>query len=53
MSKEVAGSLVVHVLDDGVGGAVPCGGSGLCGLRDHLVALGGTFDVGPALAGAR
>jgi PAS domain S-box-containing protein len=49
--EEEGGSLVVQVLDDGVGGAVLDGGSGLRGLRDRLVALGGSFEVRPRPAG--
>jgi signal transduction histidine kinase len=37
--------LCLSVVDDGVGGADPNGGSGLIGLRDRVEALGGTFDV--------
>jgi signal transduction histidine kinase len=37
--------LVVEVRDDGVGGAVIDGGSGLRGLRDRITALGGTFHI--------
>jgi signal transduction histidine kinase len=36
--------LLVEVSDDGVGGADP-NGSGLAGLRDRVVALGGEFEV--------
>ena len=38
------GTLVVHVRDDGVGGAQP-GGSGLTGLTDRLATLDGQLDV--------
>jgi signal transduction histidine kinase len=37
--------LVVEVRDDGVGGAVIDGGSGLRGLQDRITALGGTFHI--------
>src|SRR5215207_3204982 len=37
--------LVVHVADDGVGGADPARGSGLRGLADRVEALGGTLWV--------
>ena len=37
--------LVVEVLDDGVGGADPTGGSGLAGLRKRVAALDGTLSV--------
>jgi len=39
------GALMVTVADDGIGGADPASGSGLRGLRDRTVALGGTFDL--------
>jgi signal transduction histidine kinase len=43
------GSLRVSVRDDGVGGAVRGGGSGLVGLTDRVEALGGTISlVSPA-----
>jgi PAS domain S-box-containing protein len=35
----------VEVTDDGVGGADESGGSGLCGLRDRVEALGGHLTV--------
>jgi signal transduction histidine kinase len=35
----------LSVVDDGVGGADPSGGSGLIGLKDRVEALGGTIDV--------
>jgi signal transduction histidine kinase len=38
------GALVVHVRDDGVGGAQP-DGNGLLGLRDRLAVLDGQFRV--------
>jgi signal transduction histidine kinase len=41
-------TLCLSVADDGVGGAVPSGGSGLIGLKDRIEALGGTFDVASA-----
>ncbi|MFF0269784.1 sensor histidine kinase [Kribbella sp. NPDC004536] len=37
--------LVVRVVDDGIGGAAPRGGTGLTGLADRVAALGGTFQV--------
>ena len=37
--------LVVEVADDGVGGAVVGGGTGLRGLADRVEALGGRIDV--------
>jgi signal transduction histidine kinase len=39
------GRLVVEVLDDGVGGADPDGGSGLSGLHKRVAALDGTLTV--------
>jgi signal transduction histidine kinase len=39
------GRLLLSVSDDGVGGADPTRGSGLCGLADRIHALGGTFEV--------
>jgi signal transduction histidine kinase len=38
-------ALVVHVADDGAGGADLAGGSGLRGLADRVEALGGTLRV--------
>jgi signal transduction histidine kinase len=40
-----AGVLHLSVRDDGVGGAVPGGGSGLVGLADRVEALGGTIEI--------
>jgi signal transduction histidine kinase len=37
--------VVLAVIDDGVGGADPVGGSGLSGLRDRALALGGGLHV--------
>jgi signal transduction histidine kinase len=37
--------LIVEVRDDGVGGADPSTGTGLAGLADRVVALGGTMDL--------
>ncbi|MGH3117078.1 MAG: sensor histidine kinase, partial [Gaiellales bacterium] len=39
------GRLVVEVVDDGVGGADPAGGSGLRGLADRVEALDGRLRV--------
>jgi PAS domain S-box-containing protein len=39
------GTALVEVADDGVGGADPGGGSGLCGLRDRVEALDGRLVV--------
>jgi len=39
------GALHLSIVDDGVGGADPSGGSGLIGLKDRVEALGGTIDV--------
>jgi signal transduction histidine kinase len=40
-----AGTIVIVVSDDGVGGADPGKGSGLTGLADRIQTLGGTFRV--------
>jgi signal transduction histidine kinase len=37
--------LIVEITDDGIGGAVSAGGSGLRGLADRVEALGGRFTV--------
>jgi signal transduction histidine kinase len=37
--------IVVHVDDDGVGGAVPSAGGGLAGLADRVRAVGGRLRV--------
>jgi signal transduction histidine kinase len=48
------GALDVTVLDDGVGGANPAGGTGLRGLADRIEALGGCFELhSPCGAGTR
>jgi signal transduction histidine kinase len=39
------GSLVVEVVDDGIGGADPAGGSGLRGLSDRVASLGGRLSI--------
>jgi signal transduction histidine kinase len=39
------GTLSVEVLDDGIGGADPGGGSGLRGLEDRIFAVRGSFCV--------
>ena len=38
-------TVVVEVIDDGVGGADPARGTGLRGLTDRVTALGGRFSV--------
>jgi signal transduction histidine kinase len=38
-------TLVLEVMDDGIGGAVPAGGSGLRGLADRVEALGARLTV--------
>ncbi|BBY18136.1 GAF domain-containing protein [Mycolicibacterium litorale] len=43
--------LCVHVADDGIGGAVCRGGSGLLGLQDRVEALGGRLLVDSPLGG--
>jgi signal transduction histidine kinase len=46
--------LVLSIVDDGIGGADPSGGSGLTGLRDRIEALGGTFRIeSPPESGTR
>jgi signal transduction histidine kinase len=40
-----AGSLIVSVIDDGIGGADPSAGTGLAGLRARLDALDGDLDI--------
>lgn len=51
---ERAGRLHVEISDDGVGGAVLGGGTGLAGLADRVAALGGTFRLdSPSGAGTR
>jgi signal transduction histidine kinase len=40
-----ATALRLSVVDDGVGGADPAGGTGLLGLRDRVHALDGTLTV--------
>jgi signal transduction histidine kinase/CHASE3 domain sensor protein len=48
------GVLRVEISDDGVGGALAAGGSGLVGLRDRVTALSGNLDVeSPAGGGTR
>ena len=37
--------LRLSVTDDGIGGADPCGGSGLIGLKDRVEALGGNIRL--------
>jgi signal transduction histidine kinase/putative methionine-R-sulfoxide reductase with GAF domain len=39
------GALTLSISDDGIGGADPCRGSGLIGLKDRVEALGGTISV--------
>jgi signal transduction histidine kinase len=46
-----AGSLVVVVEDDGVGGADPAGGTGLGGLITRVDALSGTLDITSPVGG--
>ncbi|NUR93566.1 MAG: two-component sensor histidine kinase, partial [Nonomuraea sp.] len=41
----VAGRLVLTIRDDGAGGALPSGGTGLRGLSDRVAAQGGRLDV--------
>jgi len=37
--------MLIHVHDDGRGGADPARGTGLAGLADRASALGGTIDI--------
>ena len=39
------GEVVVHIADDGVGGAKPRAGSGLNGLADRVEALHGRLEI--------
>jgi signal transduction histidine kinase len=39
------GALVIEIVDDGIGGAGPGGGSGLRGLADRVEAIGGRLTV--------
>lgn len=43
--QEVRDMLVVDVIDDGIGGADPAGGSGLRGLDDRVAAAGGRLAI--------
>jgi PAS domain S-box-containing protein len=43
--RQVDGTALVEVADDGVGGADETGGSGLRGLCDRVEALGGSLDL--------
>jgi GAF domain-containing protein len=43
--EERDGVLHLSIRDDGVGGADPAGGSGLIGLQDRVLALGGSIEV--------
>jgi signal transduction histidine kinase len=42
-------NVVVTIADDGVGGASPAAGTGITGLRDRVVARGGSLRVDTAL----
>jgi PAS domain S-box-containing protein len=44
-------AVVVDVADDGVGGADPAGGTGLCGLVDRVEALGGRLELTSPVGG--
>ena len=44
-AEVVDGELLIHVQDDGQGGALASRGSGLIGLADRAEALGGRFSV--------
>lgn len=45
IAESVGDRLVIEVIDDGIGGADPAGGSGLRGLTDRVAATGGTLRV--------
>lgn len=45
------GELTVQIEDDGRGGAAANGGSGIAGMRERAVALGGRLDAGPGSRG--
>jgi signal transduction histidine kinase len=47
-ARQVNGSLVLEVADDGRGGAEPSAGTGLRGLADRVEALGGSLEVDSA-----
>lgn len=48
------GEAIVTITDDGIGGAVMSGGSGLAGLSDRVAALGGELEIdSPAGGGTR
>jgi signal transduction histidine kinase len=47
----VGDDLCVEVIDDGVGGAVPGGGSGLIGLKDRVEVVSGRLDVSTPAGG--
>ena len=49
--RSSADELRLHVVDDGVGGAVAAPGSGLAGLADRVVAQGGRLAVHSPLEG--
>ena len=44
-ARTEAGDLHLEISDDGIGGAVVGGGSGLIGLKDRVEALAGKLDV--------
>ena len=44
-ARREGSTLVVEVTDDGAGGAAEEGGTGLRGLNDRVVALGGRLDI--------
>ncbi len=45
------GGFTLAIVDDGVGGVVSAGGSGLHGLRERVGAAGGTLEAGPGANG--
>jgi signal transduction histidine kinase len=43
--------VTVTVTDDGTGGTQDTAGHGIAGMRERIIALGGTLDAGPAASG--
>jgi signal transduction histidine kinase len=43
--------VLVHVRDDGTGGADPAKGSGITGMRDRVEALGGRMALASTVTG--
>jgi signal transduction histidine kinase len=49
--EQIDGRVLIGVRDDGVGGADPGAGSGLAGLSDRVIALGGRLRVDSPVGG--